>query len=639
MRRLILGTAGHIDHGKTALVRALTGTDTDRLKEEKARGITIELGFAELDLGSDLTFGVVDVPGHEGFIRTMVAGATGMDVVLMVVAADEGVMPQTREHLAIVRLLGVDRLAVALTKCDLVEEEWLELVADVADDVGEVLGETRFADAPIVATSTKTGEGLDELRGVLGRLGDDVRGRDSGDIPRLPVDRVFTVRGTGTVITGTLWSGTLEKGQRIRVEPNGPAARIRGLQVHGKDATSAGAGERTAVALAGPDVGRGGVIRGQSLVADWPASLMLTVRLTVLPDSGWQVEHGQRLRIHAGTAEVMARCVAPDGTIPPGGAGWVQLRLEQSVVARGRDRLIIRSYSPVTTIGGAVVVEPHPPKRSRFTDEDTALFEHLLSGGPGDALSAAMELAGWEGLAGSLAPVATGLAPPAVAEAFDALEKDGALEAGERFYAAAVVEKGEEALETTVGSFHRQEPLKRGVPLEILRQSLPRAAPAAMADAVLRRLEAAGRLIVGLGTASLPDFELRLSPDAEGTRDRLRELYRSAGLAPPSVKDLPESLRTRTDFDALMDLLLADGSLRVLDAGLYIWSAAVDETVHRITEHFGGREGLSPGDFREVVPVTRKHLMPLLGYLDGLGVTTRTGDVRSVRPAGESARD
>src|SRR5262245_55396053 len=264
MRRLILGTAGHIDHGKTELVRALTGVDTDRLKEEKERGITIDLGFAELQVSEELRLGVVDVPGHEGFIRNMLAGATGMDLVLLVVAADEGVMPQTREHVATVSLLGVERLVVALTKIDLVDSEWAALVTD---EVRGVLAETPYQDAPVVETSARTGAGLADLVSTVREVAEQVRSDDAGDVARLPVDRVFSVRGTGTVVTGTLWSGTLRVGERVRVLPGDLSARIRGLQVHGREVEEARAGERTAAALTGQGLDRESLARGHVLVA------------------------------------------------------------------------------------------------------------------------------------------------------------------------------------------------------------------------------------------------------------------------------------------------------------------------------------------------------------------------------------
>ena len=413
MRRLILGTAGHIDHGKTALVQALTGVDTDRLAEEKARGITIDLGFAELPVSDDLAFGVVDVPGHESFIRNMLAGATGMDLVLLVVAADEATMPQTREHFAIVRLLGIERLVVALTRIDLVEEEWLELALD---DVRELLADTPYADAPVVPTSAVTGAGLDELRAALAREGAQARARLNADIVRLPVDRVFTVRGTGTVVTGTLWSGSLSLDRRVRLEPGGGLARIRGLQVHGRAVKTARAGERTAVALSGGRVGKETVGRGQVVVGDdpWVATERVTARIELLADTAWRIERGQRVRVHLGTAEVMARVFLLDcDEIVAGESAWAQLRLEAPLVARGRDHVVLRSYSPMTTIGGGIVAEPSPPPRTRLRGREGERLEAILGPDPDVRRGAVLDLAGWAGVPAAELPVRTGDPPEA----------------------------------------------------------------------------------------------------------------------------------------------------------------------------------------------------------------------------------
>ena len=327
---LILGTAGHIDHGKTSLVEALTGVDTDRLAEEKRRGITIELGFARYAPAEGCSFGIVDVPGHEGFVRTMVAGATGMDIVLLVVAADEGVMPQTREHLAIVKLLGVEGLVVAITKADLVDAEWLELVTE---EVQEVLEDTKYRNAEIIPTSVRTGAGLRELSDALVRCAALSRERSVDDLARLPVDRVFAMEGAGTVVTGTLWSGSVTRGSTVRILPRGDEARVRAVQVHGVQVERAAAGERTALALTGAAVRRGMVARGDVLVTDrsWAPSLMLTVELHALEGSGWRLEHGQRVRVHLGTVEVMSR-VALFGMeeVAPGVGAPAQLRLEGS---------------------------------------------------------------------------------------------------------------------------------------------------------------------------------------------------------------------------------------------------------------------------------------------------------------------
>ena len=321
MPSVILGTAGHIDHGKTALVRALTGTDTDRLKEEKARGITIELGFAELAVDGRPHFGVVDVPGHEAFVRAMVAGAAGMDVVLLVVAADEGVMPQTREHLAIVELLGVPELVVALTKADAVDEEWMELVDS---DVEDALSTTPYAGAPRIPTSAMAGTGLDSLLDALTLAAERAGSSGHEDLARLPLDRVFTIQGTGTVVTGTLWTGELTVGDRVRVLPDDLNARVRSLQVHGRKTDRASTGDRTAVALTGQGADRDIVSRGATLVTapEWKATWMLTARVRMLADSGWSLVHNQRVHVHHGTAEVLARCVVlcPEA-LAPGDSG------------------------------------------------------------------------------------------------------------------------------------------------------------------------------------------------------------------------------------------------------------------------------------------------------------------------------
>ncbi|MGW8266572.1 MAG: selenocysteine-specific translation elongation factor, partial [Longimicrobiales bacterium] len=398
MPSLILGTAGHIDHGKTALVRALTGIDTDRLKEEKERGITVDLGFAELSVREDLHFGVVDVPGHEGFIKNMLAGATGMDLVLLVVAADEGIMPQTREHLAIVQLLGVPRLVVALAKADLVEEDWLELVRE---EVRETLSDTPYRGASIVPVSSVTGEGLGDLRETLAELGSLAVKKEDEDVPRLPVDRVFTIKGAGTVVTGTLWSGHLRIGDRVRILPGDKEGRVRSLQLHGKGVDEAPAGTRVAVGLTGAGVTHRTLSRGQTLVTGngWSASWMLDCHLTVLPDTGWEVRQGQRVRVHLGTAEVLSRVSVLEGDrLGPGQEGWVQLRLEEPVLARVHDRLVIRSYSPLTTIAGGHVAEVLPLKRRSLKEGERDRLKARIGSDTRKALSALLESAAWKGV-------------------------------------------------------------------------------------------------------------------------------------------------------------------------------------------------------------------------------------------------
>ncbi|HEY0997615.1 MAG TPA: selenocysteine-specific translation elongation factor, partial [Gemmatimonadaceae bacterium] len=358
---MIIGTAGHIDHGKTALVRALTGVDTDRLPEERRRGITIDLGFAPLALEGVGTVGIVDVPGHEAFVRTMVAGATGIDIALLVIAADEGVMPQTREHLAVLGLLGVTRAVVALTKRDLVDDEWLALAAE---DVRETLAATALRESPVIAVSARTGEGIPALRAALASAASALPSRDTGDLARLPVDRAFTVRGTGTVVTGTLWSGALHRDDPLHLHPGDRVVRVRGLQQHGAAVDVALAGARVAVAIGGADLAelsRGAVLLGGD---GWAASPLLRAEVR-LHAADVRITPRTRVQLHLGTSEVPARLVAR-GEIPRDGSPVaVRIALDEPLVARAGDRFVLRAPAPLGTIGGGVVTDPQPPRRAR----------------------------------------------------------------------------------------------------------------------------------------------------------------------------------------------------------------------------------------------------------------------------------
>ncbi|HBU56636.1 MAG TPA: selenocysteine-specific translation elongation factor, partial [Gemmatimonadetes bacterium] len=470
---LILGTAGHIDHGKTELVRALTGTDTDRLKEEKERGITIELGFAELGGEGRPHFGVVDVPGHDAFVRAMVAGAAGMDVVLLVVAGDEGVMPQTREHLAIVELLAVPELVVAITKCDTADAEWLDLVEA---DIKDVLSSTPYADATCVRTSALRGTGLGELTDALSVAAGRVQESDQGDLARLPLDRVFTIQGTGTVGTGTLWSGTIETGANVRLLPENLDARIRSIQVHGRSSERAEAGDRTAVALTGDGGDRERTSRGAVVVthSGWTPTWMLTTRVQLVADTDWRLEHNQRVHVHHGTTEVLARCVLLEKSpLEAGVSGWVQLRLEEPIVARAGDRLVIRAYSPVTTIGGGVVAEPLPLKRNRINAEQRAQLDQLIDGSLGERIKAWVELAGWTGGMEANLPIFAGASPSACRAAVDSIIGSGVMRAGPYLVDGSVIEAAEARVLDAVDVGHSEDSLRVAIPLSRIRAGLP----------------------------------------------------------------------------------------------------------------------------------------------------------------------
>jgi selenocysteine-specific elongation factor len=626
----ILGTAGHIDHGKTSLVRALTGVDTDRLKEEKDRGITIELGFAELAREGVPRLGVVDVPGHEAFVRAMLAGAAGMDIVLLVVAADEGVMPQTREHFAIVHLLGVPRLVVAYTKCDLVDPEWLELVES---DVDDLLAGTPYADAPRVPTSAVSGSGLDELVACLAREASLVPGRDTTDVVRLPLDRVFTIQGTGTVVTGTLWSGSLRSGDRVRILPHELEGRVRGVEVHGTPAEAAHAGERTAVALAGSGADRDAVDRGSTLVTSpaWAPTWMITARVQVLGDSDWGIAHNQRVHVHHGTAQVLARCaLLGEEELGPGDRGWLQLRLEGPLVVRGRDRLILRSYSPVTTIAGGAVAESHPPKRNRLDEDAAVRVASVLDGSDPEAVSALLELAGWSGIELEDLLVRSGLSGARIRESLSALRTEGVRTSGTKVFASSTWTRARELITETVAKEHAADPLRPTVALAVLRTAIPAWAPAGLADSVIQELTADGSLTAEKGGVRAPGHEPRLTSDQEEASSRLQALISAGGLAPPFVEELPEPLATRSDLWSILHWLEQEGRVEQVADNLYVTTEHIRAAEARVRDALGGRTGLGPADFRDALDVTRKHLIPLLNFFDTRGTTLRLGDGRSV---------
>ena len=622
----IVGTAGHIDHGKTALIGALTGESTDRLPEEQARGISIDLGFSHLEVG-DLRLGIVDVPGHEDFIRNMLAGATGIDVLLLVVAADEGVMPQTREHTAIAELLGVERAVVALTKTDLVDDDWLGLVHD---DLAGFLAGTPFAGATVVPTSTTTGRGIEELGSALASTFQAPRGTPD-DLFRMPVDRAFSVRGTGTVVTGTVWSGTLSAEEPVRLLPDGPECRVRGLQVHGSEVGSLHAGERGAIALVGVD--RDDVVRGMTVIrgVGWEPSRRLTARLRVLPGPDWAVERQQRVRVHLGTAEVMARVFVLDQeALLPGDEGWVQLRLEAPLLARAGDRFVIRSYSPVTTIGGGVVAEPAAPKRTRLHDRARAGLAAIVDPGSGPASAAGvawiLEEAAGGGAPEAALPVRTGL-PPDRVEA--ALAGAGAVRIADRWYARDTLADTRDSLTAAVEGFHEERPLRSGMEVEALRGSTS-GTSADLVERALRDLIEEDILVRVESRIARRGWSPRLSPTQRRVTEEIVHRLAEAGAEAPRVPQLAPAGPHAGEVPDLVALLEEAGRVVRIEHDLFLDADVAHRIVEDVRHRLGGGEALAPGDFRDVVDVSRKHLMPLLAWLDRTGVTVRTASGRAV---------
>lgn len=612
---MIIGTAGHIDHGKTTLVRALTGVDTDRLPEEKRRGITIELGFAPLVLDGVGPVSIVDVPGHEAFVRTMVAGATGIDVALLVVAADEGVMPQTREHLAILSLLGTRGGVVALTKCDLVEAEWLALVTA---DVAAALRGTPLEGAPIVATSATTGAGLDSLREALGSALRAAPARDPDDAFRLPVDRAFSVRGTGTVVTGTAWNGQVRQGDTLVVQPSGKVVRVRAVQLHGADVPAASAGMRCAVAITGADVGDVG--RGTWLCGDaqWPATAMLRAEVSLLESADHPLRPREWVRLHIGTADVGARIVAPGGALQPGERRPARVVLQEPVLARAGDRFVLRYASPPSTIGGGIVVDPLPPGRR------AAPWPFLAAGA--EALDRILVEAGNQGVPRShLAPrlgvrhgrVASLLASPAV------------VFIGARAYHSGVLETVGAALVDAIEAVHARDPLGDGLPLAEVAASLgiaPELAERAVTNMLSGgRIERRGSVLARAGWAPVVGDE-----DAALKGEVLAAL-RAAGAEPPDVAQL--AVQHRRDPVPILRLLEREGLVVAVEPGRFYAAETVDRLVSKLRDGMTTGREYSPSELRDVLGLSRKYLIPFLEFCDRKQVTERRATGRVLVPS------
>jgi selenocysteine-specific elongation factor len=633
MKQIILGTAGHIDHGKTALVKALTGTDTDRLKEEKERGITIELGFARLDLPSGQALGIVDVPGHERFVKNMVAGASGIDIVALVVAADEGIMPQTKEHLDICSLLGVDQGLVVLTKIDLVDDEWLELVTD---DVTTFLAGTFLEGAPLVGVSALTGQGLDELRRVLDELAAEVVPRREGGPFRLPADRVFTMRGFGTVITGTAVSGRITVGSPVTVYPEQIPSKIRGLQVHNQDVTEARAGQRTAINLQGlekSDLARGMVVAEMDSMHP---TTRLDVRLRLLPGAPRPLKHRRRVRLHAGTTEQLVTVILLEGDqVEPGAEALAQLRSPQPLAVLPGDRFVLRSESPITTIGGGVFLNVAPPVHRR---RDQAVIDGLtgLAGfDPEFAVEYHLGHAQTQGLSQADLKKRLGLTDSLFTKILDSLASGGRIVRFDpeqrRFVTARTLDKLAEEATAILEKFHQDNPLQAGIKREELRSRLAgrfRQIEAKLFGKLMDRMTKAGAVAAEKDLVRAAGHEVRLGADAAATRDKVVEMYRQAGLAPPFVKEVAAA---HPGAEEVIRLAAEEGDLVKVKPDLFYDASALARLKDDVRTFFQKSEKMSASDFKDLTGLSRKWAIPLLEYFDSNRFTMRLGDHRILR--------
>lgn len=637
MKQIILGTAGHIDHGKTSLIRALTGINTDRLKEEQQRGITIELGFASMDLPSGQHLGIVDVPGHEKFVKNMVAGATGIDLVAMVIAADEGVMPQTREHMEICSLLGIRFGIVVLTKIDMVEPDWLELVTE---DIREFLSDTFLKDAPICPVSSITNEGLSEFIAQLDKLSKDIPGRSTSGLFRLPVDRVFTMKGFGTVITGTLFSGKIEVGEQVAIYPSGIMSKVRGLQVHNQAVKEAQVGQRTAINFQGLEktaIHRGDVVaRPETLVP----SYMVDVSLQYLSSNLKAIKNRSKVRFHTGTSEIMGKLVLMDREeIQPGEETVAQVRLDAPVTILKDDRYVLRSYSPVRTIGGGRILTP-VARKHKGADSDAALeIESLADGNPTELIDYHVRAAYYKGAAFAELLVLTNLPAKKLDAALQPLLSDKSISMIDKVARVYIHREVLEILEKRgmdhLDRYHQANPLKGGMPKEELKSKVPPVVSDKLFHLMLGELARKDAVVAEGDQVRRKDHTVTLGGDQADVRKKILDAYQNGGFTPPYFKEVAASLAMPpAKAKDVLSLLVNEKQLVKVKEELYFSTAAMKEIEKKLVDFLKQNGEISMPQFKEITGTSRKYSVPLMEYFDASQLTLRIGDVRQLRKQG-----
>ena len=642
MKNIIVGTAGHIDHGKSALVRALTGTDPDRLEEEKRRGITIDIGFATLDLDHEYRLGFVDVPGHERFVKNMLAGVGGIDLVLFVVAADESIQPQTREHFDICRLLEIPRGVIVITKTDLVNPEILELVKL---EMEEFVAGSFLEAAPLVAVSSRTGEGLDRLQAELRRLAGEVPAKDASRHFRLPIDRAFVMKGFGSVVTGTLIAGTVQKDAEVEVHPGGRRLRVRGIQVHNQPVAEARAGQRTALNLASVETGE--LVRGMILTD--PGRFVVTHRVHTLLHllaSAPPLKNGGRVHFHSGTAELIAKAVLLEETaekeserkLEPGRSAFVEFRLDSPTLLLPGDRFIIRQFSPVITIGGGRVLDNWVPRqavpaRSPRREEARKFLQILEKGSRGEILLALLSRSPGGCLreedliahTGWLAEECRQVALPLREAGQVVFLQENPLWIAE----SARLERLRQEAVKTLERFHQQNPLLPGISKEELRSRVFSSAEPQVTDAVLRRLTEQGQILISGETVKLGTHKIVLKEEEEQSKRQIARAFEQAGLTAPAVKEVLGKLSIeRRRAEKILQILLQEGVLVRVSEDLVFHAEAIRRLRRLLAQYKSQSARITVGAFKDLAQVSRKYAIPLLEYLDREHVTRRAGDER-----------
>jgi len=634
MKQIVLGTAGHIDHGKTALIKALTGIDTDRLKEEKERGITIELGFASLVLPSGLRMGIVDVPGHEKFVKHMVAGAWGIDLVALVVAADEGIMPQTREHLDICRLLGVQKGLVVVSKIDSADPELVQLVGE---ELRELVKGTFLEGAPVVDVSSLTGEGIPQLLTTLDRLANEVQGRTSEGLFRLPIDRVFIMKGFGAVVTGTLVSGSISVGDTVQILPSLREGKVRGIQVHNEIVEMARAGQRTAVNLQGIEkshINRGDVIVHPQTITP---TYMVDAYLDHLPTSPRPLRNRRKQRFHIGTSSRLATIVLLDREeLAPGEKGFVQLRFEKPVVAFPQDRFVIRGSSAIQTLGGGVVIDSHPAKHKRLARDVFAGLKILREGKEEEVVIHHLASSGGRGMAIRELRERVNIPPGRLSKLLRELMAKGeivTIDGDEgRFLHHLGYEQLKKKTLSYILEFHEKYPLKLGPSMEEVKSKLPKTVEAKLFHRMLRELVESKEVLIEKDKLRLSTHRVSLRDDQKRLKNRVEGLFAQGELQSPSLKELASKLSTdESEVRNVVRLLVEEGVIIKAKEDMYFHREAVENLKGELIQFLRAHREITTAQFKQMTKVSRKYAIPLIEYFDNSRITIRVGEKRLLR--------
>ncbi|WPC42912.1 selenocysteine-specific translation elongation factor [Clostridium sp. JS66] len=631
MKHIIIGTAGHIDHGKTTLIKALTGRETDTLREEKERGISINLGFTFFDLPSGRRAGIIDVPGHEKFIKNMLAGVSGIDIVIMVIAADEGIMPQTREHFEILQLLNIKKGLIALTKSDLVDEEWLSMIKE---DIKEEFKGTFLENAPIHAVSSKTKVGLDALIKDVDKLTEEIDAKDTQGHFRLPVDRVFSVSGFGTIVTGTVISGMIKEGENVEIYPSKEVSKVRGIQVHDKSVKIAEAGQRCAINIANVKtsaVKRGDVIAASNLMEP---SLMIDCKLYYLKSASRPLENRQRVRLYHGTSEIICRVVILDKEeLNQGEEAYVQLRLEKPLTAQRNDRFVIRSYSPMYTIGGGSIIDPLAKKAKRFDKKYLEELKVKESGKTENIIENNVKKLSDQYPKASDILKALGKNEEQIEEKLQLLVDENKIVRFDTGDKAVYVHK--EYIGNKVNimcdlleRFHKENPLKWGISKEEIKNKVFKGIKQKIYDEMLDLFVKDNKISIHGSFISLEGFTIKYTKEQKNTRDNIIKVFKAAKFSPPKYSELEEKQEDKKSFKMIFDSLLDEGIIVKVSEDCLFLKEDYDKVKELIVNFINTNGSLTLAQLRDELNTSRKYAMALIEHFDGIKLTKRVDDKR-----------